>query len=271
MRAHPPARLGLWLYAAAGVALGGRALLEGPPPFTPTLLGALGYLAYGTLGVFYPERGMYGRVLSCGPRRPELALTFDDGPHPRTTPRVLTALAAAGASATFFVVGRKAEQHPELVAEIARQGHLVALHGYEHDRLFSLRSPGHVDRDIRRTQAAIVAAGAPLPLLFRPPIGFLSHFTVAGARRAGVTIVGCTARALDGVRRANPKRVAARLKRAIAPGAVLALHDAAERDDFEPASISALPELLSAIESAGLRSVTLSNFLESAPAACPDA
>jgi peptidoglycan/xylan/chitin deacetylase (PgdA/CDA1 family) len=222
-----------------------------------------GYVALGTAGVFWPERGMYGKLLWRGPARPEVALTFDDGPSPATTPRVLELLATAGVRATFFVVGRKALEHPTLVRDIAVAGHQVELHGFEHDRLFSLRLSAHVAADIRRTQDVIESAGAPRPLLFRPPIGFVSHFTVRGARKAGVTLVGCSARALDGFRQASSDRVAERLLRALGPGALLAMHDAAERDDYVPASIAALPRVLEAIRERNLRPVTLSEWLES--------
>lgn len=256
----PAARLGLWAYAGAGVTLGVKALLLGPTPLGPLLAAFAGYAVLGTLGVFWPERGMYGRTLWHGPARPEVALTFDDGPCPLTTPRVLELLAAAGARATFFLVGRKAQAHPQLVKEIVAAGHQVALHGFEHDRLFSLRLSGRVAADIRRTQDAIEAAGAPRPSLFRPPIGFVSHFTVWGAQRAEVTLVGCSARALDGFRHASPDKVAERLTRALEPGALLAMHDAAERDDYVPASIAALPRVLAALRRCELRTVTLSEW-----------
>jgi peptidoglycan/xylan/chitin deacetylase (PgdA/CDA1 family) len=261
MKALPPARLGLWAYAATGMAVGARAALSTPPPILPTLLGLGGYLALGTAGVFWPERGMYGRTLWHGPARPEVALTFDDGPSPKTTPLVLAELARAGVRATFFLVGRKAAQHPGLVRELVSAGHEVGLHGYEHDRLFSLRGGPHVLRDIRRTQDVLVDAGAPRPSLFRPPIGFESHMTVGGARRAGVTLVGCSARALDGFRQASPEKVAARLTRSLEPGALLAMHDAAERDDYVPASLAALPYVLAAVRERDLRPITLSTWL----------
>jgi peptidoglycan/xylan/chitin deacetylase (PgdA/CDA1 family) len=265
MNALPPARLGLWAYAAAGMAVGARAALFTPPPVLHTLLGLGGYLALGTAGVFWPERGMYGRTLCQGPARPEVALTFDDGPSPETTPRVLAELARNGVHATFFAVGRKAARHPELIRAIIDEGHEVGLHGYEHDRLFSLRGSEHVAHDIRRTQAVLVDAGAPKPLLFRPPIGFVSHLTVWGARKAGVTLVGCSARALDGVRQASPDKVAARLARALEPGALLAMHDAAERDDYVPATLAALPHVLAALKERGLNAVTLSHWAPTPP------
>lgn len=261
MKALPPVRLGLWAYAGVGVALGARAALAGPLPLGPSLLGFAGYMLLGTLGVFWPERGMYGRMLWRGPARPEVALTFDDGPSPETTPRVLELLAAAGVRATFFVVGRKARAHPELVRAIVSAGHEVGLHGFDHDRLFSLRWPAKVARDIARTQEALAHAGAPRATLFRPPIGFASHFTVFGARRAQVTLVGCSARAFDGFAQADPERVTERLVRAARPGALLALHDAAERDDYVPASLSALPRVLETLRQRQLRAVTLSEWL----------
>ncbi len=260
MKALPAARLGLWAYAAAGIALGARAALSVPPELLPTALGLGGYVVLGTVGVFWPERGMYGSTLWHGPARPEVALTFDDGPSPTTTPRVLDELAKSATVATFFLVGKKALAHPKLVRDIVGAGHEVGLHGFEHDRLFSLRGSAHVARDIRRTQAALEEAGAPKPTLFRPPIGFVSHFTVGGARQAGVTLVGCSARALDGFRGASTNKVVRRLTRALVPGALLAMHDAAEHDDYVPASLAALPHILQALRERELRAVTLSTW-----------
>jgi peptidoglycan/xylan/chitin deacetylase (PgdA/CDA1 family) len=224
------------------------------------LLGFGSYCALGTLGVFWPERGMYGTVLARGPQRPELALTFDDGPSPKTTPRVLEILAKHDAKASFFVMGRKATAHPELLREIVAAGHELGLHGYEHDRLFSLRGSRYVRRDIARTRAAIEAAGVPAQRWFRPPIGYVSHLTVWGARAADVTLVGASARAFDGFAGADSERVAARLRNGATPGAILALHDASEHDDYVPASIEALPSLLAVAAERRLRCVTLSSL-----------
>jgi peptidoglycan/xylan/chitin deacetylase (PgdA/CDA1 family) len=260
MKAMPAARLGMWAFAATGITLGARAMLAAPPPLGPTLLGFGSYCALGTLGVFWPERGMYGSVLSRGSHRPELALTFDDGPSPKTTPRVLSILAEHGAKACFFVMGRKALAHPQLLREIVAAGHELGLHGYEHDRLFSLRGSRYVRDDIARTQAAIAAAGVTAQRWFRPPIGFVSHLTVWGARAADVTLVGASTRAFDGFASANSTRVASRLVAGASPGAILALHDASEHDDYVPASLEALPTLLAAIAERRLACVTLSSL-----------
>lgn len=257
------ARLGLWLYSAAALPLLAYVLWIGPISPWVALAAAVGYVAYSTLGVLFPELEMFGRVLWRGPKNGrQVALTFDDGPHPETTRRVLEILKAGGHVATFFVVGEKAEAHPEVLREIVAAGHGVGLHGYTHDRLYSLRSPKRVHADIRRSQDAIERICGVRPRLFRPPVGFASHRTLAGAKRAEVTVVGASARSLDGIGGGRPDHVAARLIRALVPGALILLHDAAERDDFVPASIAALPELLGAIDARGLETVRLDAWLQ---------
>src|SRR5262245_30295646 len=123
---------------------------------THTELGALGALALGwsaltTAGVFFPGLEMYTPVVSRGPDdAPYVALTFDDGPYPVTTRRVLDALARTHHRATFFVLGDKARRHPDVVREMHRQGHTIGVHGDVHDRLHSFRSPARVREEIVR-------------------------------------------------------------------------------------------------------------------------
>src|SRR6202012_4220167 len=83
-----------------------------------------------------------------------VAVTFDDGPHPEGTPAVLDVLAAAGARATFFLIGEQVERRPELAARIVAEGHLVALHGYRH-RLQLRLAPGELNADLHRGAATI--------------------------------------------------------------------------------------------------------------------
>src|SRR5688572_4158036 len=205
---------------------------------------------------------MYGKVLWRGPSgRREVALSFDDGPHPETTRKVLAILKVHGHVATFFVVGEKAEACPDVVREIVAAGHGLGLHGYTHDRLYSLRSPGKVQADIEQAQRALEAVCGERSRLFRPPVGFASHRTLAGAKRANVKVVGCSARGLDGISGRDPERVTERVVPALRDGAIVLLHDAAERDDFTPATIAALPKLLEAIAERGLKPVRIDSWL----------
>jgi peptidoglycan/xylan/chitin deacetylase (PgdA/CDA1 family) len=99
-----------------------------------------------------------------------VALTFDDGPHPTWTPRVLDVLDQLQVKATFFVVGENAQRYPDLVAEIQRRGHSVQNHSYTHADLVTLSNDA-VTQEIRRTTDAITATGAPGPHCLRPPYG----------------------------------------------------------------------------------------------------
>lgn len=248
----PLARLLLWLISLSSLAWCG---FSWPQSTTALELGlALGGLvAYATLGVLWPQCGMYGDALSrgkAGARR--IALTFDDGPHPVTTRVVLELLRAHQAQATFFVLGHKVEAHPEVVREIHEAGHTLGIHGFQHDRLFSFRSPSYARKQVERTRQAIRRACGVAPDLFRPPVGFASYRTFRGAERARVKIVAWSVRSLDGVRSADPARVASRVIERLEDGAIVLLHDAAEHDDFTPASIAALPDILRALRERGL-------------------
>ncbi|HEY3252834.1 MAG TPA: polysaccharide deacetylase family protein, partial [Polyangiaceae bacterium] len=211
-----------------------------------------------TWGVLWPQCGMYGDALARGKAGARgVALTFDDGPHPVTTRAVLELLRAHDARATFFVLGHKVEAHPDVVREIHAAGHTLGIHGFQHDRLFSFRSPGYARAQIERTRRAIAEACGVAPSLFRPPVGFASYRTFRGAEQAAVRVIAWSVRSLDGLRSADPARVAQRVIEHLEDGAIVLLHDAAEKDDFTPASIAALPAILRALGERGLSSVSV--------------
>ncbi len=99
-----------------------------------------------------------------------MALTFDDGPDPRYTPKVLDILAQHKTHATFFLVGTRAAAHPDIVRRIHQEGHEIGNHSWDHANLTRL-SAGEIRDQVSRTQAAIIAAGVPAPRWFRPPYG----------------------------------------------------------------------------------------------------
>jgi peptidoglycan-N-acetylglucosamine deacetylase len=252
----PLARIVLWVASIGALALLARSLMVGPVPTWIAVLYLVVYLAYCTAGSLVPQLEMYGDALWRGlPGWRHVALTFDDGPHPDSTRRVLEILGRTGHKATFFVVGRKAAAHPDVVAEIHAQGHAIGLHGYAHERLYSFKHPKLVEEDIRRSQDVIEGICGLRPALFRPPLGYMTPRTVVGARRAGVELIAWSVRSIDGLGATDPDRVASRVERGLHDGAIVAMHDAAERDDFEPASIAALPRIVRALEQRGLTSV----------------
>lgn len=240
----------LWIFARAALGQGSGAWELAVPVV---------WAVFSTLGVFFPWLQMYVPALCRLPSgRSELALTFDDGPHPESTRRVLALLAPTRHRATFFVLGDKVRRHPELAREIVSAGHTLGIHGDVHDRMHSFRSPARVAREIARARSSVEAACGVRPDWFRPPLGHTSPLTALGLSRTDVRVVGWSARGYDGLPGQEPKAIAARVAQDLKDGAIVLLHDAAERDDFEPPGVLALPEILTMLDARGLTSVGLS-------------
>jgi peptidoglycan/xylan/chitin deacetylase (PgdA/CDA1 family) len=257
-----PARLVLTATSLGGFGALGWGLAVSPLPVGWLAAGLVAHTAVCTAGTLFPSLRAWSDVAWRGTAgRGVVALTFDDGPHPETTRRVLALLSGAGATATFFVLGSKAERHPDVVREITNAGHEVALHGYSHDRLYSLRGTRRLRADIARGMAALATCGV-RPVMFRPPVGFVSHAVALAAESEGLRLVGHSTRGLDGRASAEPASVLRRAKAGLRDGAVLLLHDAAERGGHEPASLTILAELLSEVKRRGLRPVTMSALFE---------
>lgn len=164
--------------------------------------------------------------MRCRARRAgrRVALTFDDGPDPQRTPAVLDLLARQGVRATFFVVGARAEAHPELVRRMVAEGHVVGNHSYTHSWRFPLRSHGRTMEELRRTGEVLHRITGRQPRLFRPPFGVTNPTIARAVRRLGLDPVGWSIRSLDTMGQ-SPERVAARILRRLHPGAVILLHD----------------------------------------------
>jgi peptidoglycan/xylan/chitin deacetylase (PgdA/CDA1 family) len=165
-----------------------------------------------------------GSLTRVATREPAIALTFDDGPDPESTPQVLEVLERHGARGTFFLVGKRAARHPDLVARLVAGGHAVANHSWDHPSF--RRIDGATRRSqIRACAEALLSAGdTPGPRLFRPPFGEQSLASRLDAWRAGHTVVGWDVVAEDW--RDDPaetlnQRVMRRLRR----GSIVLFHD----------------------------------------------
>lgn len=206
-------------------------------------LSLAGAAAHGT---FYRNSRVFGSVMGRLPTRERLiALTFDDGPNPDATPRILDTLGQYGVRATFFILGAHAERWPELVHRISAEGHQVGNHGYFHRKLH-LRAPGYVERDIRLGTTAIERSGAPSPRFFRPPHGFRNPWVSRIAASFGQQTVGWSLGVWDsdlpGV-----KKIVMRTVEGVRPGSIVLLHDG---DGYDPygdriQTAKALPRIIS--------------------------
>ncbi len=196
------------------------------------------------------------RRLDLGPGA--VGLTFDDGPHLRGTPAILDALAAAGARATFFVVGEQLRANPSLAREIVAAGHGVAVHGDRH-RCTSLRTPGALRADLDRCAALVEELSGTTGTRYRPPFGIFSPLALAEARRRGWTPLLWSAWGRDWRARATPGSIARDATRNLRAGDVVLLHDA---DHYSAAgswqrTARALPRILDALAARDLRAVAV--------------
>jgi peptidoglycan/xylan/chitin deacetylase (PgdA/CDA1 family) len=212
--------------------------------------------------VFAVHRPSFARALqlplTSAPAREAggVMLTFDDGPHPEGTPAVLERLAAAGAHATFFVVGEQVVKRPELLRRVISEGHEVGLHCYRHLPQPRLRGAA-LEQDITRGTAVIEDAIGLTPRLHRPPYGIYSPAGLELVRRRGLEPLLWSRWGKDWRRFTTPARIARRASLGLVPGDVLLLHDA----DYYSASLShrrtarALPTVLARLAAAGLATV----------------
>jgi peptidoglycan/xylan/chitin deacetylase (PgdA/CDA1 family) len=261
----PPARLALYAATAGALATSAYAVVRHPPPIGWAALLLFGYVTLLVSGVLVLRWSVFVDAVVRGPRGSRgIVLTFDDGPHPEWTPRILDVLKRHGATATFFVVGHKVDRHPEVVRAIAESGHAVGLHSYAHDRLFSLRGERRVKDDLEHGIEAVERALGQRPHLFRPPIGHTNPTIARVVEALGLVVVGWTIGGRDGLARARPADVVARVRRDLRDGAIVLLHDAPERGEREPAAVRALPAILDAIAAKRIPVVPLSEWIPAA-------
>ncbi|MDB4941685.1 MAG: Polysaccharide deacetylase [Labilithrix sp.] len=258
----PPARLVFLLATVGAVGFTARAIMTAPPALPWCVLAAALYLGILFSGVFVLRLRMFVDAVVRGPRDARgVVLTFDDGPDPVHTRDVLDALDRHEAKATFFVIGRKAEEHPDVVREILARGHSVGVHGFGHDRLFAMRGSRRVREDLERAVRSLEKITGETPTLFRPPIGHTNPTIARVVDQLDLTTVGWSVRARDGLASTRPADVIARITPGLADGAIVLLHDAPERGERKPAGVTALPELLEKIAARNLRVVPLASFL----------
>lgn len=202
------------------------------------------------------------RLPAAAIRRQEVALTFDDGPDPEITPRVLDLLDQYGAKASFFCIASRVTAHPELAREIIRRGHSVENHSLRHPNTFAFFSPAAQQREIDAAQATIYAVTGRAPQFFRAPMGFRNPFLIPLVERANLRYVSWARRGYDTVAR-HPEPVVQRLQRGLAAGNILLLHDgcATRQNTGAPVILEVLPRLLEQLQARSLKAVSL-------PAAC---
>jgi peptidoglycan/xylan/chitin deacetylase (PgdA/CDA1 family) len=202
------------------------------------------------------------RLPAAAARRGEVALTFDDGPDPEITPRVLDILDVHGAKASFFCIGQRAQAFPALAREIVRRGHSVENHSLRHSTRFGWYGLAKLKSELRAAQGVLGDITGHTPEFFRAPFGMRSPLLDPALADCGLRYVSWTRRAFDVVDNNGP-RVLRRLTNGLTAGDVLVLHDgsAARARRGPPTVLAILQPFLERLTESGFKAVSL-------PAAC---
>lgn len=174
------------------------------------------------------------------------ALTFDDGPHPEHTPRILDLLAAHRQRATFFVIGANIAGNEAILRRMRADGHSIGLHSQRHSRCFNILPKARIRADLERCAKTIAeVTGEAPPRLFRPPVGLRSPQVADVVRDLGLVCTTWSERTCD-TRARNARGLALRLERAAKPGAIILCHDGCEpgRGGDRTITVTALGHLL---------------------------
>jgi peptidoglycan-N-acetylglucosamine deacetylase len=201
-----------------------------------------------------------------------VALTFDDGPDPVYTPKLLDLLREKGVKATFFVVGKRTDQHPEIVRRAWAEGHLVANHTWSHYSLFCFLLPRRLRAEIERGSESVRRSCGVPPRLFRSPVGLRHPLLGLYLKDARLEYVSWTIRTRDTLT-ANSSVLARRILNKAASGDIILLHDRLPRGT--DAMLEALPQVIDELRKRGFEFV-LAGAREDAggtlqPAACESA
>jgi len=242
-------------------------------PVSSALAACVAATAYGAV---HPRAQLFGETVCRTNSAHKLAITFDDGPNPALTPKLLDLLQKHNARATFFLIGKFAQECPEIVRETARRGHTVANHSLTHPNLFWL-SPSAVREQLQRAQEILGTTLGRAPLWFRPPYGMRNPWVVKTAALLGMKTVMWTLIPGDWTPQppekliGNLEPIAAHARQNIASshaaGDVLCLHDGGHRalNADRTHTFKALEHWLPRWRDAGLEFVTIEEAV-SAPA-----
>ncbi len=230
---------------------------------------AAGAAAAGTLawGAYDPTSPLFGPAIGRGSKRERvLYLTFDDGPQPRTTSRILETLDREHVPAAFFLVGAAVRLHPEMARRVAAAGHEIGNHTRNHRKLHRL-GPAAVRAELGGGHKDIVEITGEIPRAFRAPHGYRNPFVTRVANKLRYRTVGWTFGVWDSDR-PPAEEIRRRVRVKLKPGAIILLHDGdgydlaatTERGDRSNTA-AALPGILADARAAGYEFRSLGDLL----------
>ncbi len=188
-----------------------------------------------------------------------VCFTFDDGPHPSFTPRLLKLLREQDVKVTFFFIGRNVDICPDIARAALADGHELANHTYDHIRLTGM-PPAVIERELTEGAASIERATGVWPIVFRTPGGGYSQEVLNVAQRLGMTMAQWSSNAMDATQangeNPSPDRIYRNVMSTMKPGSIVLLHEPSK------GSLEALPRIIRDLRAQGYRFVTLKEMME---------
>jgi peptidoglycan/xylan/chitin deacetylase (PgdA/CDA1 family) len=200
-------------------------------------------------------------ILNAPVSKREVALTFDDAPDAYFTPQVLDVLKKEGVKATFFVIGNRAQAHPDIMKRIAQEGHLIGNHSYNHANLPKL-SDIDFREQITKTDGIIREFTGYLPNIVRPPYGNISEGQILWLAAQQKKVVNWNVDSLDW-KGLSAEQVSSNVLAHVHPGSIILQHAAGGRGEDLSGTVRALPEIIRKLRGDGVKFVTVSSILGS--------
>jgi len=219
-----------------------------------------GFALLCAAAAFIPSSSFFLPVISRGTSgRKAVALTFDDGPDPLTTPALLRLMKEHRVSGTFFVTGHRVVRYPELARDIVAQGHSLGNHSFRHDLLGAFRSTATLRQEIRAAQRALkdlcIVAWA-----YRPPMGITSPRLRRVMCEEGMFVVNFSCRAWDGGNR-RLRNLSGRILKRVRADDILLLHENLPRPSLLPVWVAEVDRILQGIREKGLEVLPLADMI----------
>lgn len=187
--------------------------------------------------------------------RREVSITFDDGPHPEITPKILEILEKHQARATFFVIGKRAEENPDLVLQILKKGHSIGNHSYSHSRLTGFFSPGKMKREIEKADSVLQKITGKKMKMYRPPFGVTNPNIKKALLQTSHNPIGWSRRSLD-TTPLSAEKIFRRITKNLRKGDIILLHDQNLK------ALAVLERLLLFLKTQNLQPVSVDRLLE---------
>lgn len=213
------------------------------------------FLAIVAWGSYFISSGLFIKaVLKGNPKKAEVAITFDDGPHPEHTPVVLQILKEHNIKATFFCIGEQMDSNLELMKRIVAEGHIIGNHSWKHGLWFDLQSAHSMQVELNRTNHLVQQHTGLLPNFFRPPYGVTNPNLAKAVKNVNMIAVGWSLRSMDTAIR-DKNNLLKRVSNRVSAGDIVLFHDT------QAGTVSALPLFIEHCKQKGLAIVPLDKLI----------